>query len=142
MPTIPLVSPAGYAPKFAIAFGNATGGAETVQPDNPLPVTVQPGAAPAAIAGSTSASTTVGPFVPTANRPMVLTLSGAWTGQVQVLRSTDGGVTKLPLTAGGLPYALFTANACETVWEETEAAASIYLAITISSGTVAYRVGQ
>lgn len=142
MPSIPLVSPAGYAPKFAIAFGNSTGGADTVQPDNPLPVTFTPATAPAALTGSTSVSTTVGPFAPAAGRPVFLVLSGSWTGQAQLLRSIDGGVTKLPVTAGGLAYGTYTQNVCEPVWEEAEAAATLYLGVTLTSGNLTYRMGQ
>ena len=142
MPSIPLISPAGYAPKFAIAFGNATGGADTVQPDNPLPVTFAPAAAPAALTGSAASSTTVGPFAPAAGRAIVLVLSGTWTGQVQLLRSVDGGATKLPVTAGGQAYGLYTQNVCAPVWEEAEAAATLYLGITVTTGTVSYRMGQ
>jgi len=58
-----------------------------------------------------------------------------------VLRSTDGGTTRLPLTAGGLPWASFTGNCNEIVITATDSA-TYYLAFQISSGTVTYRVGQ
>jgi hypothetical protein len=72
----------------------------------------------------------------------MLTLSGTWTGTVKLLRSVDGGTTRLPVTSAGLPYGAFTANACEPVWEESEAAALLYLDVTLASGTVTYRMGQ
>jgi len=72
----------------------------------------------------------------------VLTLSGTWTGQVQLLRSVDGGATRLPVTAAGQAYGAYSQNVCEPIWEESEAAATLYLGITVTSGTVNYRVGQ
>ncbi|MES2491756.1 MAG: hypothetical protein V4579_00580 [Pseudomonadota bacterium] len=61
---------------------------------------------------------------------------------MKLLRSVDGGTTKLPVTAGGQPYASYTANVCEPVWEESEAAALLYLDFTLTSGSVSYRMGQ
>ena len=80
--------------------------------------------------------------MPRLGRPIWLALSGTWTGSVALKRSTDGGATKLPLTAGGSAWGVFTGNACEQVIEESEAGAAYYLAVTVVSGTVAYRVSQ
>lgn len=89
-----------------------------------------------------SGSTTPGPFTPQLGRDMVLTLSGTWTGSVQLMRSVDGGTTKLPVTVGGTTWALFTANCNEPVWTSSESGATFYLAITVASGTVVYRLAQ
>ena len=77
-----------------------------------------------------------------AGQPVVLQLSGAWTGTVTVQRSVDGGATRAPLTAGGQEWGVFTANACEPIWIEQEAAATLYLDVAIAQGTLAYRVSQ
>lgn len=142
MPTSPLKTPAGYVPQMAIAFANPAGDAELVSASNPLPFQEQPFAAAAPLAGTATASSLVGPFTPRAGRAVMLSLSGTWAGTVRLLRSTDGGTTKLPLTALGQPWATYTANICEPVWEESEAAAVLYLDIVLSSGTLTYRVGQ
>ena len=111
---------------------------------HPLPVTMQ-NPAPATstpLTGTANASTTVGPFTPQLARAIWISLSGTWTGTVQVLRSTDGGATKLPLTVAGASWGSFTANCNEPVAEESDAAATYYLSITLASGSVTYRVAQ
>ena len=95
-----------------------------------------------ALNGSTAATATLGPFTPELGRPIWLTLSGSWTGSVQLLRSTDAGTTKLPLTAAGVPYGSYTANANEAVAEESCAGATWYLLATLSAGTLTYRLAQ
>lgn len=112
--------------------------------DNPLPVT-QAALAPAAslsVSGATATSQTIGPFVPVLGRQIWLTLSGTWAGRVQLLRSTDGGATKLPLTVAGQSWAVFTGPANEPVVEETVSNASYFLAVTLNSGTLTYQVTQ
>ncbi|MDB5687864.1 MAG: hypothetical protein JWR77_2453 [Rhizorhabdus sp.] len=111
---------------------------------NPLP-TSPPSAAAATstpLTGTSAITQTVGPFTPQLGRPIWLTLSGTWSGAVSVQRSTDGGTTKLPLTIGGSAWAVYTANANEAFGEESSAAATYWLAITISSGTLTYEVRQ
>jgi hypothetical protein len=61
---------------------------------------------------------------------------------VRLLRSTDGGATKLPVTVAGDTWAQFTANCCEPVWDESEASARLYLDIALTSGTITYRIAQ
>ncbi|MBC2664447.1 hypothetical protein H7F51_02820 [Novosphingobium flavum] len=142
MPTSPLKTPAGYVPQMAIAIANSSGDAELVNAGNPMPIQEQPFAAAPALTGTLSASGQAGPFAPRAGRAVILTLSGTWTGTARLLRSVDGGTTKLPLTAMGKPYGSFTANVCEPVWEESEAAALLYLDVSLASGALAYRMGQ
>lgn len=142
MPITPLKTPAGYVPQMAVAFANANGDAEPVSATNPLPFQEQPFAAAAALTGTLAASGVVGPFPPRAGRAVMLTLSGTWAGSVKVLRSLDGGATKVGLTAAGQPWAAYTGNVCEPVWEESEAAATLYLDVTLTSGTLTYRLGQ
>lgn len=140
----PLVAlPAGYITGQAIAYTTAADHAVLVTQAAPLPVAQTRIATTATVlVGTTSATATPGPFTPELCRPIWLTLSGTWTGGVQLLRSTDGGTTKLPLTAGGVGYAAFTGNANEAVIEESCAGATYYLAVTLSAGTLTYRLAQ
>ena len=143
MPTpIPVSAPAAYAPITAIGFAEADSTLTPVSADKPLPVSSVTIPAPAALAGSTATTVVVGPFTPNSGKPVVLALSGTWTGAVKLLRSTDGGTTKLPLTAAGQAWGVFGANCCEPVWEETVTGAALYLDIVLGSGTLAYRVAQ
>lgn len=133
----------GFVPEHALAFADASGAAVPVGAANPLPIATTLAASGATpLSGSTSASGSFGPYAPVLGRAIMLTLAGTWSGTVQVLRSVDGGATKLPLTAGGQPWASFTANANEAIAEEGEAGASYWLAVTLTSGTLAYRVAQ
>lgn len=140
MPT-PIQNPAGYIPVQAISFAQADGSSGLVSADLPLPVTTLPPAG-TPLSGAATASGQVGPFSPSAGRPVVLTLSGNWTGTVRVLRSVDEGLTRLPLTIAGEPWGEFAVNACEAIWEEYEDGARLYLDITVASGTLTYRVSQ
>jgi hypothetical protein len=142
MPSPPIQSPASYVPSRAAAFADIDGTSLLVSASNPMPVSIGPAAAATPLAGSTAANAVVGPFVPAGGRPVVLALSGTWAGTVAVKRSTDGGATKLPLTVGGTIWGLFSANACEPVWEENEAGAALYLDVALSSGTLTYRLAQ
>ena len=142
MPITPLKTPAGYVPQMAVAFANASGDAEPVSASNPLPFQEQPFAAAPALTGTALASGLFGPFAPRAGRAVVVVLSGTWSGSVKVVRSLDGGATKVGLTAGGTAWGVFTGNACEPVWDESEAAATLYLDVTLTSGSLTYRLGQ
>jgi len=127
---------------MAISFANQSGDADIVGAANPVPTTEQPFTAPAALAGVSAASALIGPFAPRAGRAVVLALSGVWTGTVKLVRSTDGGVTRVSLTAAGLPYGIYTSNVCEPVWEESEASALLYLDVALTAGSLTYRMGQ
>lgn len=135
--------PAGFVPQYAVAFGAVDAPAVAVQENNPLPVrAVRRPAASTPLAGTLTASGVAGPFVPELERPIWLTLSGDWSGTVDLLRSADGGATTLPLTAAGARWGRFTANANEVVADESEAGALYYLSATLLGGTLAYRVAQ
>lgn len=140
MPT-PIQSPSGYAATRAVAFADGDDNAILASAANPLPVTL--GMAPtAALGGTTSASGMFGPYQPALGRGAILTLAGAWAGTVKVLRSVDGGTTKLPLTLAGTLWGQFSGNCCEPVWEESEAAATLWLDVALSSGSLTYRLAQ
>jgi hypothetical protein len=89
-----------------------------------------------------SASEVAGPFEATPARVIVVTLDGEWNGTVRLLRSTDGGLTKVPLRAGGLPWAEYSEPGTEQAWLETEEGTGFYLDMALNSGTVVYRVSQ
>ena len=144
MPT-PILSPAAYVPSRAAAFSDVDGNALLVSNANPMPVAILAGGTGTvltALAGSTAATGILGPYQPAVDRSIMLALSGTWTGTVKVVRSTDGGTTKLPLTVAGSVWGQFTANCCEPVWEEADASSRFYLDVTLASGTLTYRVSQ
>lgn len=135
--------PAGFVPQYAVAFGAVDAPAVAVHEDNPLPVrAVQKAAGSIPLTGTMTASGIAGPFAPDLDRPIWLTLSGEWTGTVEVLRSTDGGASSLPLTVGGARWGRFTANCNEAVTTESEAGARLYLSASLLTGTLTYRVAQ
>jgi hypothetical protein len=141
MPVLPIKDPSSYVTQHAIAYADPTGHAQCISLANPLPVGIIPLATPA-LTGTANASTTVGPFAPLVGRSVMLTLSGDWSGSVQILRSTDGGITQVPVTMGGAVWALYSGNCCEPVWDESETIAQLSLAIVITQGTLAYRLAQ
>ena len=93
---------------------------------------------------------TYGPFTPQLGRELWLTLNAtvAASGTAQLLRSTDGGATKIGLTAGGTLIGSYTFTSTtgvivnEIMGVETDSAATYYLSITLSAGTVTSRVAQ
>ena len=139
---LPVYAPAGFAPVAAIGFTQADATLSPVSSLTPLPVVsrAEPGAP--ALSGTTRSTIVAGPFVPVPGRPVVLALSGSWTGTVRVMRSTDAGATLLPLTASGLPWANYAANCCEAVWEESANGAELYLNVALTSGNLTYRLEQ
>lgn len=141
MPTAPIESPSGYAISSVAAFADQDGNAQLVSAIMPLPVAIGQMAG-SSLAATTATSVVAGPFVPVVGRSVMLSLQGTWTGTIKVLRSTDGGTTKVPLTVAGSPWAQFSANCCEPVWDESDAAATLYLDIGLASGSVSYRLAQ
>lgn len=140
--TLPIQAPAGYVPQHALAFGTAGGGAVPVSQADPLPVS--PRLAPATsvpLAGGLAASGTVGPFTPQPGRPIWVSLSGSWSGSAALLRSTDGGTTRLPATLGEAALT-WSANRSEPATEESCAGATYYLAVTLTAGSLTYRLEQ
>ena len=142
MPGRPIKLPAGFAPAFAMGVADVDGNLSLIGSGKPLPVRPATPPPPPALSGSTSATTLAGPFAPVADLPVVVELSGEWTGTVGVSRSTDGGTSLHPLTAGGQRLWDFSANACEPVWIESQPGAELYLDIRLATGTLAYRVSQ
>ena len=143
MPSVPpaISTPAGFAPAYAVGYSDANGQLALVSAAAPLPVATT-AAAEAPLAGQSSASQVVGPFAATPGLAVVVALDGTWEGTVRLLRSTDGGVTKLSLRAGGSAWGEYSETGVEQAWLETEDGASFYLDIALVSGTVSYRVSQ
>lgn len=96
------------------------------------------------VSGSASSGTTnSAPFIPQLGRDMYITLSGNFSGTVQVQRSTDNGVTWNNITvAGGQPWGRYTGACDEIVETPTDGASRYRLNIVLSSGTVVYRLAQ
>lgn len=140
MPT-PIQNPSGYAVTRAVAFADVDGSMLQVAAATPLPVTLG-SVATTALAGTTTGTTVVGPYLPALDRPIMLTLTGSWSGTVTVTRSVDGGSTRQPLTVNGSPWGQFTTNCCEAVWDEAEAGAQLFLDIALTSGSLTYRLAQ
>jgi len=138
----PVSSPSPYVTPTAIGYTDPTGALILVSAENPLPASAARAAAPTPLAGQANQSIVAGPFVPVPETPIHLQLAGDWSGQVTLQRSTDGGATRSPLTAGGMPWATFAANANEVVWQESEQGAALYLDVAVTSGTVSYRLAQ
>lgn len=139
---IPVQTPAGFAPAFALGFADVTGDLVLASASAPLPVALGDRTRPAPLAGTTAVSTLVGPFAPITGLSVILELGGSWTGRVQVQRSIDGGTTLRDLTMAGAPWANYSANVCEPVWDESDPDAGLYLSITLDSGSLDYRVSQ
>lgn len=138
----PIEMPAGYLPATALAYATPDGRGALISAASPLPVAAAiRAAASAALADTTSVSVVAGPFTPDLARPIWLTLTGSWAGSAALLRSTDGGATRLPATLAGAALG-WTANLNEAVAEESCAGATWYLAITLTAGTLTYRVAQ
>lgn len=140
----PIVSPSSIVPVQAVGYGGANEAAILVGDATPLPVEARPMAARSqALAGAAAASGVIGPFVPDLGRPIWVQLSGTWAGRVRLLRSTDGGVTRLPLTyPDGSAKAIWSGNLHAAITEESVAGASYYLDVTLASGQISFRVEQ
>lgn len=143
-PKSPIESPAKYATSFAIGFADPAGDLALVAADAPLPVTVAANVVvvPPPLTGTTSGATVAGPFAAATDKPIHLLLNGEWEGEVSLLRSIDGGATRLGLTAAGMRWASFTGNVNEPVWQDSADDATFYLDINLGSGTLNYRVSQ
>jgi len=138
----PIQLPAGFAPAFALGYSDSSGNLVLASNGAPVPVAQGDRRRPAALAGSTTSTTLAGPFLPVPGVSVMLELGGDWTGTVQLQRSSDGGTTLRDVTIGGSIWGRYGVNVCEPVWEESEPGVQLYLAITISSGTLDYRVSQ
>lgn len=141
----PISLPAGYAPAVAFGYADAEARLAMVSAEKPLPVALAsstPAEQPTPLAGTASDSGIAGPFLAAKGLPVTVALEGEWAGTIRLLRSTDGGTTRLPLRIGGMEWGAFHERGVEQVWMETEGDASYYLDIALETGTLAYRVSQ
>lgn len=142
MPASPINTPAGYTPAYAVGYSDAQGNVAMVSTASPLPIMATRVTTPAQLTGTVSTSQLVGPFAPALGLPVIISLSGTWAGTVTVQRSVSGGTTREPLTMAGNPWARYTGNVCEPVWEESQSGATLYLDVVLTSGTLTFRVAQ
>lgn len=141
--SLPIQAPSCFVLLQALAFAHTDGTAVTVDHTTPLPVATPANRAATStpLHGSTPSSALIGPFVPQIGREIILTLSGTFSGSISLMRSTDAGTTKIAATLGGSALQ-WSAPINEIVWIETETAATLYLQVALSSGTLSYRVAQ
>ncbi|EGI55091.1 hypothetical protein SUS17_2122 [Sphingomonas sp. S17] len=115
-----------------------------IDASNPVAMRAAPLAAATStpLTGTSTGAQMVGPFVPVLGRPITVALSAtSWPGgQVQLLRSTDGGATKLPLTPAGVTIGVYSGIGADSPWVETEAGATYYL--SLPAANISYRVAQ
>lgn len=144
MDDVQVEAPGLFVPQIALTFGARDGAAVAVDRANPLPtraVTAAAGSVP--LAGSSAESGSVGPFAPDLGRAIVVTLSGEWSGSVTMVRSSDNGATRHPLTfIDGSAKGAWSGNVNAAIGEESVAGATYYLQFARTSGTLSYRVEQ
>jgi len=135
---------AGFVPEQGISFGARGGAATPVSRTTPLPAEVLPSPATSTpLAGTSASGGAIGPFAAQLGRPVWLTLAGSWSGAVTLLRSVDGGVTRLPLTyADGTPKPAFTRALNAAVTEPTVAGVTYWLDFARTAGSLDYRMEQ
>lgn len=137
----PIVSPARFAPATAIGFSDEETGLVLVSNGKPLPVqTVRQ--SPNALIGTLSGAATSGPFAAVPGLPIVVALGGEWQGTIRLLRSSDGGASKMPLSASGIALGYFSQPGVEQVWEETQEDITFFLQADLSAGEAIFEVSQ
>jgi hypothetical protein len=97
------------------------------------------------ISNSVSSTTTVvsSSFSPELGRFIWITLSGTWVGAIKLERSTDNGTTWLGITdSAGLVKGSWTINVNAPIVEDTVYGVIYRLNITLSGGTVTYKIQQ
>jgi hypothetical protein len=144
MDEVQVEAPGGFVPQIALTFGARDGAAVAVDRANPLPTrAVTAAAASVPLAGASADSGVFGPFAPDLSRAIVVTLAGEWSGTVTLLRSSDNGATRRPLTfIDGSPKGVWSGNVNAAIGEESVAGATYYLQFARTAGTLSYRVEQ
>jgi hypothetical protein len=137
-------APGGFVPQIALTLGARDGVAVAVDRTNPLPMrAIATAAASVPLAGTLTDRGIVGPFTPELMRAITVTLAGEWSGTVTVLRSSDGGTTRQPLTfVDGSAKGVWSGNVNTAIGEESVAGARYYLQFVRVSGTLSFRVEQ
>jgi hypothetical protein len=137
----PIQTPAGFAPAFALGYSRNDSALALVSDDERLPVAVA-APSPPPLEGQASTSQVAGPFAAVAGRVVGVSLDGTWSGSVRLLRSINGGATRLPLRVAGEEWATYVAPGFEQAWLESEEGVTYFLDIQLASGTLAFRVSQ
>lgn len=94
------------------------------------------------VTGTANATSTTSVFTPQLGRDIYITLTGTWVGTVQLERSTNGTNFNKVTIGGGQNWGRYTGNCDEVVETPTDAAATYRLSITLTSGSVGYRLAQ
>lgn len=106
-------------------------------------VVVTTAASSTPLTGTLNATGNTTAFTPQLGRDMYLTLSGTFSGTVQVQRSTDNGATWNNITiSGGQQWGRYTGACDEVVETPTDGASRYRLNIVLTTGTVNYRLAQ
>lgn len=91
---------------------------------------------------SSGQSINTGMLSPDTGYYLYLTLTGSWTGTVVVQHSTDNGVTWNAVTTNGQPAGTYIRNCDEDVLKVSDPNSKYRLAISVTSGALAYRLAQ
>jgi hypothetical protein len=95
------------------------------------------------VTGTVSASTSSAIFTPDLLRSIWVHTWGTWTGTVQLMRSTNGGLTWYPITtSSGTVKGQWTTNVNAAITEETCIGAVYQIQFTWTSGTMNYEIRQ
>jgi hypothetical protein len=141
--TVNLGSLGGAATSANQAIGNATlttlSAPFTAATSTPLTAAI-----------SDTATHALGPFTPQLSRQIWLTLNAtaAASGTAQLLRSNDGGTTRIGITQSGNIAASYQFSGVtgaivnEPILAETDATAVYFLMITLTAGSITVRIAQ
>lgn len=99
-------------------------------------------AAAAPVAGSFGSTGYSQPFAPLAGKAFNISIWGTFVGTVKLVRSFDGGLTWLPLTASGTALEVFTAPVSEQWQEDGSGVLYALLCSAYTSGAINYRISQ
>lgn len=106
-------------------------------------VTTPPATSSPLVGDTSGASGSSAAFTPQLGRDMYLTLTGTWTGTIQIQRSTDGGTTWRNITiGGGSPWGRYTVNCDEIVDRPTDASGTYRITWSGATGSAHYRLAQ
>ncbi|MFG1302195.1 hypothetical protein V5F49_20620 [Xanthobacter sp. V3C-3] len=116
-------------------------GSSALSVTNPAPVTLANGASGIApVTGTLGATGYSSPFTPIPGRPFNFTATGTFVATIVLVRSFDGGATKVPLTALGSALYTFTGPFSESYTEDESGVQYSLQCTAYTSGTITYRL--
>lgn len=116
-------------------------GSSTLSVTNPMFVSLSNGASGLSpVTGLFNATGYSAPFAPIAGRAFNFTATGTFVGTIVLVRSFDGGVTKVPLTALGSSLYTFTGPFSESYTEDESGVQYFLQCSAYTSGTINYRL--